>query len=108
MDFFSQPQFSFHFLSEEAISVPAYLVISLDGFPMPTIPGLHELLYFWCYERIRARLDLYTFEGGVLIYYVQEERIEYFTWESMSSKKYTMCHGTRERSSQKLSGAYPE
>ena len=30
------------------------------------------------------------------------------TWESMSSKKYTMCHGTRERSSQKLSGAYPE
>ena len=42
---------------------------------MPTIPGLHALLYFWCYERIRAGLDLYTFDGRVLIQHVQEERI---------------------------------
>lgn len=34
--------------------------------------------YFWCYERIRAGSDLYTFDGRVLIQHIQEERIECF------------------------------
>lgn len=45
---------------------------------MPKVSGLHELLNFWCYERISAGLDLYTFDGRVLIQHVQEERIECF------------------------------
>ena len=48
---------------------------------MPTLPGLRELLKknnFWCYERIRAEIDFYTFDGRMLIQYVQEEGIKCF------------------------------
>ena len=45
---------------------------------MPTVPDLHKLLYFWCYELIRAGLDLYTFDWRMLIQHVQEEGIESF------------------------------
>jgi len=70
MDFFSKLQFWFHFLSKEAISVPAQFVISLNGFLMPAVPGLYELLYFRCYEWIRAGFDVYAFDGRVLIQHI--------------------------------------